>query len=158
MEINCWGEQGVGQRIRPIRGRDAAVIRAAIHEARSGERTGDAVLWRQDRVSATIRTLARMVLGFGSTVVVGLLVALAVVSADTRQAVLFVLVPVVVLGGGFVWSVWTVDVGIEIRANGRLVRAGWSGVDEYDLRTYRRVTVDERGGGSGVDAAAVDGE
>ena len=144
MQIECWGEEGVAQRIRPVRGRDAVALRAAIQDARSDERTGDAVLWRQDRVSATIRTLARMVLGFGSTVVVGLLVALAVVGADTRVALLFVLVPVVVFGGGFVWFVWSVDVGIEVRADGRLVRAGWSGVDEYDLRTYQRVTVSDR--------------
>ena len=125
-----------------VRGKakDATALRAAICEARE-DRIDDEVLWSQPRVGPVVQNLARLVLGVGSTVVVGLLVALVVVGAETRNDLLIALTLLVVFGGGFVGLVWAVDVGVEVRADGRLIRSGWGGRREYDLRAYRRVTV-----------------
>ena len=144
MEINLWIEQGRKRRVRGARGKgtDATALRAAIREAR-GDRTDDEVLWHQDRINPIVRTVARLVLGLGSTVGVFVLVALAVVGSDTRSGLLVALTLLVVVGGGFVAIVWSVDVGITVHADGRLVRAGWGGIEEFDLRAYRRVTVKE---------------
>ena len=144
MEINLWIEQGRKQRVRGARGKgkDATALRAAIREAR-GDRADEQVLWCQERLNPLVRNLARLVLGLGSTVGVFLLVALAVVGSDTRSALLVALTLLAVVGGGFVGIVWSLDVGITVHADGRLVRAGWGGVREFDLRDYRRVTVKE---------------
>ena len=151
VQINGWIEQGVKDTVGGARGRgkEATVLRAAIREAR-GERTDDEVLWQQDRMHAGVRNAARLVLGLGSTIAVGLLVAAFVVGADTRSTLLVALGLLVIFGGGFVGFVWSADVGMEIRADGRLVRSGWGGIEEYDLRSYRRVTVKvPRAGGAG---------
>lgn len=144
MEINLWIEQGRKRQVRGARGKgkEATALRAAIREAR-GDRSDDAVLWQQERLGPLVRTAARLVLGLGSTIGVFLLVALAVVGPDTRSGLAIALTLLVVFGGGFVAIVWSTDVGLVVHADGRLVRSGWSGVEEYDLRAYRRVTVKE---------------
>lgn len=144
MKITCWTSSGEKRRIRSVRRADTEAVRAAVLNARGDERQGGGVLWRQDRLGPVLRNAARAVLGVGSTVVVGLLVALAVAGADTRTPLLVAFVVVVVVGGGFVGFVWATDVGIEVHDDGRLVRTGWSGIEEYDLRSYERVTVDPR--------------
>lgn len=143
MQINAWNDQGVEQRIRPVSSRqDTAVLRSAIDAARAGGQAGTDVLWRQQRAHPFIRNMARFVLGVGSVVVVGLLMALAVAGAG--GGLIAVLIAFVVLGGSFVAVVWRTDVGIEIYGDGRLIRTGWGGIDEYNLRSYRRVTVIDR--------------
>ena len=144
MEINLWIEKGRKRQVRGARGtsKDAKALRSAIREAR-GERTDAEVLWCQDRLSPVLRMVTRVVLGAGSTIGVLLLVALAVVSPDAWPDLLLVLALVVGVGGGFVAVVWAFDVGLEVRADGRLVRSGWGGIKEFDLRAYQRVTVKE---------------
>jgi len=139
-----WIEKGRKRQVRGARGtsKDAKALRAAIREAR-GERTDAEVLWCQDRLSPVLRMVTRVVLGAGSTIGVLLLVALAVVSPDAWPDLLLVLALVVGVGGGFVAVVWAFDVGLEVRADGRLVRSGWGGIKEFDLRAYQRVTVKE---------------
>ena len=143
MEINCWIEAGVKDSVKRVRGsnKDATALRAAIRSAREDERTDDEVLWEQERLGSGVRNGARLVLGLGSTVVVFLLVAVAVVGSDTRSTLLAVLAGVVIVGGGFVAIVWQVDFGVTIHADGTLRRAGWNGESEMNLRRYRRVTV-----------------
>ena len=152
MDVNCWTGPGAKDIVRGARGsgKDATALRAAIRTARDEERTDEAVLWEQPRLGGGIRAAARIVLGVGCTVVVGLAMALVVVGADSRSTVLAALVTVVVVGGGFVAVVWHFDVGISVHADGTLRRAGWNGVREVDLRSYRRVTVKERAGGDGA--------
>ncbi|MEM9467552.1 MAG: hypothetical protein AAGA90_19410 [Actinomycetota bacterium] len=148
MQIRGWTDHGVSVTIGGVRAstEDAAALRAAIAEAR-GTRTDETVLWSQPRSGAGVRNAARLVLGLGSTVAVGLLMALVVVGSGARAGVLIALVVLVVVGGGFVARVWATDVGVEIRADGRLTRAGWGGIESHDLRAFRRVTVT----GGGVD-------
>ena len=154
MEINGWTAPGEKERVTGVRGTaaDATALRAAIRTARDEQRTDAEVLWRQARLNAGIRAAARIVVGFGSTVVVGLLLALAVVGADARSGLLAVLIGILVAGGGFVAVVWHLDVGITVHADGRLRRAGWNGVSEVDLRRYRRVTVKETARRDAMDA------
>ena len=161
VEINLWSEPGTKRSVGGVRGggRDATALRAALRQARDDASSGDEVLWSQPRINAGVRAAARIVLGFGSTVVVGLLLAIAVVGAETRTGLLAVLAAVLVIGGGFVGVVWAVDVGIDVHADGRLVRSGWGGIDTVDLRSYRRVTVKEtRSDGDGVGAIDFGGD
>ena len=79
--------------------------------------TDDEVLWQQDRMHAGVRNAARLVLGLGSTIAVGLFVAAFVVGADTRSTLLVALGLLVIFGGGFVGFVWSADVGIENEAS-----------------------------------------
>ena len=118
-------------------------ITDAIREAR-GERADDTVLWSQQRLPTLVRNIARLVLGLGSTVAVGLLVSLVVVGGEMRNSLLVALVAVTSIGGGFVGFVWWTDVGIDIHADGRLIRSGWGGIEHYDLGSYRRVSVKMR--------------
>ncbi|MEM9202947.1 MAG: hypothetical protein AAGC53_14890 [Actinomycetota bacterium] len=163
MEINGWIRQGVKESIGPIRGnRDPTELRAVVRAVR-GDGDGATVaaddgrvVWQQDRVSVGVRAAARIVLGLGSTVLVFLLVALVVVGPDTRSTLLVVAGLLMVFGGGFVWIVWHIDVGIVIQANGRVVRSGWGGIREYDLHSYGRVTVRVFKKG-GVDGGTADG-
>lgn len=156
VEINCWIRQGEKDRVTApnVSSGQLTELRAAIRSARDDGGTTDTVLWERPRANAVLRNLARAVLGFGSTVVVGLLLAIAVVGADTRSALLVVLVTVATIGGLFVMVVWKLDVGVTVHADGTLRRSGWNGIQDYDLRSYQRVTVkasDEDDGGFGLD-------
>jgi hypothetical protein len=121
-------------------GSAATALQRAIDTAR-GVRTDDEILWSQPRSHPLLRNSARLVLGIGSTVAVGLLLALAVVGSEDRGGLLVALVVVVVVGGGLVGYVWRTDVGIDIRADGHLIRAGWGGIEDHDLRSYDDVMV-----------------
>lgn len=142
MPIECFVDHNRKDTVRGVRvaGAGAIDVDNAIREARS-ERVDDEVLWSQPRVPGVVRNLARLVLGLGSTAAAGLLVALVVVGDETRGVLLVALLVGVGVGGSFVGLVWSADVGIEIRADGRLIRAGWGGVRDYDLRAYHQVIV-----------------
>ena len=156
VEINCWIRQGEKDRVTApdVSQAELTALRTAIRSARDDGGTEADVLWERPRANAVLRNAARAVLGFGSTVVVGLLMAIAVVGADTRGTLIVVLAFVATIGGVFVMVVWQLDVGVTVHADGRLRRSGWNGIREYDLRSYQRVTVktrDERDGGFGLD-------
>lgn len=156
VEINCWIRQGEKDRVKApnVSSAEFTALRAAIAAARDDGGTDDTVLWERPRANAVLRNIARAVLGFGSTVVVGLLMAIAVVGADTRSTLIAVLVAIATVGGLFVMVVWQLDVGVTVHADGTLRRSGWNGIQEYDLRSYQRITVkksDESDGGFGLD-------
>lgn len=145
MQIDGWSEHGIEQTIRPVWDRhDAVALQAAVDAARASDGGGSELLWRQDRAHPLVRNAARLVLGLGSVVVVGLAMVVAVAGAGA--GVLAALIGFVVVGGSFVAFIWRIDVGIEIYGDGRLVRSGWGGIETHDLRTFRRVTVGERSG------------
>ena len=138
MPIECFVDHNRKDTVRGVRvaGAGAIDVDNAIREARS-ERVDDEVLWSQPRVPAVVRNLARLVLGLGSTAAAGLLVALVVVGDETRGVLLVALLVGVGVGGSFVGFVWSADVGIEIRADGRLIRAGWGA---SETTTFGRTT------------------
>lgn len=147
VEINCWVRPGERDRVTApdVSAAERTALREAIRSARDDDGTDSAVVWEKPRANAVLRNLARAVLGFGSTVVVGLLMAIAVVGSDTRSTLLGVLVAVATIGGLFVMVVWRLDVGVTVHADGMLRRSGWNGIQEYDLRSYQRVTVKASG-------------
>lgn len=153
VEINCWIRQGEKDRVKApnVSAAELTALRAAIRSARDDDGDDATVLWERPRANPVLRNVARAVLGFGCTVVVGLLMAIAVVGADTRSTLIAVLVAVATIGGLFVMVVWQLDVGVTVHADGTLRRSGWNGIQEYDLRSYQRVTVkksDDTDGGT----------
>lgn len=144
VDINCWIRQGEKTTISAPNPKPkvVAALRAAIKEVRADD-GGDASVAFEvpSPISGAVRGAARVVLGLGGVVVTTLLMALVVVDGDTRSTLLPVIATVTVLAGVFVMIVWQVDVAVTLHRDGRLVRKGWNGVREVDVRAYQRVTV-----------------
>ncbi len=153
VEINCWVRLGEKTTFKAPTPKPKAVtaLRAAIKEVCATD-SGDAsvVFEVPSPVSAWLRSTARLVLGVGSVMITTLLLALFVVDTDMRGTLLLAVVAVAGSGGMFVTVVWQLDVVITLHGNGRLVRKGWNGFTEVDLRNYHRVTIKvDRGNGVG---------
>ena len=156
MDINCWIRQGEKKTIKAPNPKPKVVtgLRAAIKEVRAADGGGDGCVAFEvpSPVPGGLRGAARIVLGLGAVVVTTLLMALVVVDGETRGTLLPVIVSVAVIGGLFVMVVWHADVAITLHRDGRLVRKGWNGFSEVDVRDYQRVTIKvERGNDGGMD-------
>jgi len=136
MKVRLHHRDGQVSQIAGIRRDRDGTLPTALDQARIGE--SDArVLWEQPRLGGVVRTVARVVFGVGW--VAGVLLAIAAVFVGWPALV--ALVVVLVLGGSFVAVVWRRDVGITVHADGTLRRAGWSGISQWELGDYDRVSV-----------------
>jgi len=117
-------------------------LQAAIDEVRATDSDDISVASEvPSSVPAWLRSAARLVLGLGSVLVTVLLLALFVVDTETRGTLVLSLVVVIGVGGLFVMVVGRLDVTVTIHRNGQLVRKGWNGFTEIDLRDCQRVTI-----------------
>jgi len=144
VEINCWERRGGKTTLRVPRPKPELItaLQAAIDEVRATDSDDISVASElPSSVPAWLRSAARLVLGLGSVLVTVLLLALFVVDTETRGTLVLSLVVVIGVGGLFVMVVGRLDVTVTIHRNGQLVRKGWNGFTEIDLRDCQRVTI-----------------
>lgn len=144
MDINCWIRQGEKKTIKAPNPKPKVVteLRAALKEVRAADDGDSAVAFElPSPVPGALRGAARVVLGLGAVVVTTLLMALVVVDSEMRSTLLPLIASVAVIGGLFVMVVWHTDVAVTLHRDGRLVRKGWNGFSEVDVRDYQRVTI-----------------
>lgn len=151
MDINLWRAVGVKNAprdtvsVRRLPSTRTTELRAALRAAREGD--GEGVLFELDRgYGPRARAAARVTVGVAPVLVlVGLVGAVVAPSAAGLFILLLVLLPGLV--GGVVWALSrTHDTGVRVTGDGMLRAEGWSGVREFRLSDYPRVTVKERTG------------